>query len=236
MLETTVRDRLIVALDFPDRESAFAIVEKLGDRVSFYKVGWRLFLDGGLALVSELKNTGKRVFLDLKINDIEETVKDAVARISEVEPDFLTIQGAAATPKAAKEGRGSRSNPRLLFVPLLSSLDESDLREMFPAAGDVNDHIVNRARRALEMGSDGIIASGEAVGVLRKEFPNAIIVSPGIRLSGAGLDDHKRASTPAGAIKAGADHLVVGRSIRQAPDPVAAVEAILTEIRFASSP
>lgn len=236
MFTGNARQRLIVALDCESSALALDLVDRLGDRVSFYKVGWRLFVSGGMELVRELRIEEKEVFLDLKMDDIGETIQGAVRNIAEEDIRFLTIQGTAATARAAKAGRGDGAYPKLLSVTLLSSLDEQDLRDLFFATTGKSDmpllmnYVKHRARQALESGCDGLIASGETIGELRKEFPEALIVSPGIRPSGAAHDDHKRAMSPKDAILAGADYLVVGRPIRLHPHPVEATDSILSEM------
>lgn len=222
------RQRLIVALDAPSFEANRKLVAGLGDAVEFYKVGWRLFLQAGMPFVRELRDAGKEVFLDLKMDDIAETIETAVGTLGE-EARFLTIQGGPATAAAAVRGKAGRKRPDLLFVTFLSSLGREDLGDMTGIAEPptVEDYVRHRARRALEEGCDGLIASGETVGMLRREFPGAILVVPGIRPAGSPADDQKRVLTPAEAVAAGADHLVVGRPIRAAADPRAAAMAIL---------
>lgn len=233
------RDRLIVALDWEDPEPAFSLVERLGDSVVFYKVGWRLFLHGGMDLVRRLREWNKQVFLDLKMDDIEETIRYAVGSIAQSGAQFLTIQGSSATARAAAEGRGRESDLKLLYVTFLSSLDESDLREWLPpdtvTMGDalLDRYVMGRAEKALAGGCDGLIASGTSIRLLREKFPDALIVSPGIRLEDSAADDHKRTNTPSEAIRAGADYLVVGRPIRLASDPVSAAQAIIEQIENA---
>lgn len=228
------RSRLIVALDAPSFEANRAVVEALGDEAVFYKVGWRLFLQAGMDFVRELRAAGKEVFLDLKMDDIAETITTAVGTLGE-EARFLTLQGSPATAAAAVRGRGDRARPELLFVTFLSSLDAGDLADMTGFSGplSVEDYVRHRARRALEEGCEGLIASGETVAMLRQQFPKAVLVVPGIRPSGAPAGDQKRVLTPGAAIAAGADHLVVGRPIWGAEDPRAAAKAILAEVEAA---
>lgn len=240
MKSTTGREMLIVALDCATQAMALNLVDTLGDEVLFYKVGWRLFLQGGLGLVVEIRNLGKDVFLDLKMDDIQETIETAVRAIGD-EAMFLTVQGTPATVEAAVRGRQGRTHPKLLYVPLLSSLGEQDVRDMLPAdlaasAGPdlLERYILQRAERGLQAGCDGFIASGQAIKHIRERFgPGPVIVSPGIRSSGSSINDHKRSATPREAIASGADYLVVGRPIHAAADPLGAARAILDEMNDA---
>ena len=220
--------RLIVALDVDGRGPALRLVDRLGDAVSFYKVGWQLFIGAGFPLVRELKDRGKRIFLDLKMDDIEATVRAAVANMKE-DADFLTIHGTAATVRAARAGRAERTRPRFLMVTALSSIDSRDLRSSFAnPALDVDDYATARAADALDAGCDGLIASGTSIRRLRAAFPDRgfVVVAPGIRPDGEGADDHKRSLTPTEAVRDGADYLVVGRPVRNAPDPAASAARI----------
>ncbi len=235
MLEKrSARERLIVALDCPTIPTALNLVEQLGDDVTFYKVGWRLFLQGGMSFVEDLRGKFKDVFLDLKMNDIEETIETAVATIGE-EAMFITVMGTSATARAAARGRGDKKFPKILSVTFLSSLDEKDLEESVPGsrtltADDLNDYVLRRAEQALSAGADGLIASGDSVRMLRQRFPEALIVTPGVRFAEAAHDDHKRAVTPREAILSGSNFLVVGRPIHASPEPKAAVKRILDEM------
>lgn len=230
---TTANDKLIVALDMPTVAEARALIAGLGDSVSFYKVGLELMFAGGLQLAQELRHQGKRVFLDMKLLDIGTTVERAVANITELELDFLTIHGHdGKTLKAAVNGR-SKSKLKLLAVTVLTSLTADDLRQqgstMTPA-----DLVVHRARLAHDAGFDGVIASGqEAARIREATSPKFLIVTPGIRLTGSAMDDQERVMTPAHAITAGANHIVVGRPITQADDPRAAAETFQHHIREA---
>jgi len=236
--EIAARDRLIVALDVDTLPEALAIVTDLGEDVSFYKVGLQLFMGGGLSIVRRIVEQGKKVFLDLKIDDTPRTIQEAV-RVSAIDGvEFFTLQGNAQTVRAAKAGRASRSAPRFLQVTYLSSWDASDLAEQLhlDAGSDrlsIDDQVAARARRILDSGCDGVIASGSSVSRLRREFPQLLIVTPGIRPSGSATDDHKRSMTPFEAIRAGADHLVVGRPIRASGDPKATAHRIQQEIEQA---
>ncbi|MHB8635161.1 MAG: orotidine-5'-phosphate decarboxylase [Fimbriimonadaceae bacterium] len=229
-------DRLIVALDCPTVGQADELIARLGASISFYKIGWRLFLAGGMPFVDAVRSQHKRVFLDLKMDDIAETVETAVA-VLQNRADLLTLMGTPATIRAAVRGRGTADRPKLLSVTFLSSLDETDLREMLPPGVAPPEtqllpaHIDKRAKHALEAGADGVIASGESIQSLRATLgPQPLIVTPGIRLPGSPANDQKRTKTPAAAIVDGSDFLVVGRPIWAAVDPVAAAEAIIADI------
>lgn len=221
------RDALIVALDVAACEEARALVDELADVVSFYKIGLELAFAGGLDLASDLKNDGKRVFLDMKLLDIANTVERAAATASNLGVDFLTIHGHdRKTLQAAVKGRGN-SQLKLLAVTVLTSLDQNDLGEqgivMAPA-----DLVLHRARMAHEAGFDGVIASGqEAARVRAATAPEFLIVTPGIRLPGGDKGDQTRVTTPAEAIADGANHIVVGRPIIAAGSPRAAAETFL---------
>lgn len=225
-------DRLIVALDVPDALSGLDIVRRLGDRVSFYKIGLGMLTGGGLALASELREEhGKRIFLDMKLFDIGVTVEAAVRGLVRFDLDFLTVHGDPYVVRAAKEGAGG-CRTKILAVTILTSLDRSDLDAAMIRAGSVPDLVVERARRAFEAGADGVIASPQEARRIR-DLPEAagrLVVTPGVRPAGSALGDQKRVATPAEAIASGADHVVIGRPIWAAPDPVAAVEAILAEL------
>ena len=233
MPHSTARDRLIVALDTPSIEEAQRLVAGLDSSVSFYKVGLELVFSGGLDLARALKANGKRVFLDMKLLDIGNTVERAVANASELGLDFLTVHGHdLKTMRAAVAGRGN-SRLKLLAVTVLTNLTEDDLLQqgcqMNPA-----DLVLSRARMAQESGFDGVIASGQEAERIRGTVgPGFLIVTPGIRLPGSTTDDQERITTPESAIRGGADHLVVGRPITQADDPKAAAETFIHHIREA---
>lgn len=226
-------DRLIVALDVPNALAALELTEKLGDAVSFYKIGLGMLTGGGLALANELKQEhGKRIFLDMKFFDIGATVEKAVRGIAQFDLDFLTVHGDPYVVKAAKEGAGGK-DLKILAVTILTSLDREDLNGALIKEGDIADIVQERAGRAFAAGADGVIASPREAAMIRAlpESAGKLIVTPGVRPTGAALGDQKRVETPASALKAGADHLVVGRPIWQADDPRAAAQAILSEIR-----
>jgi orotidine-5'-phosphate decarboxylase len=224
-------DRLIVALDLPDALAAGALVETLGDAVSFYKIGLGMLTGGGLGLACELKDRGKRVFLDMKLYDIGATVRNAVTGLARFKLDFLTVHGDPQVVRAAVAGRGEAPT-RILAVTILTSLDRGDLDEMLLREGAVAELTRERARRALAAGADGVIASPQEAAAIRAlpEAAGRLIVTPGVRPAGAAPGDQKRVATPAQALRDGADHLVVGRPVWAAEDPRAAAEAIQAEI------
>ena len=228
--EPSAQERLIVALDVDTLADALRMVDRLGDDVSFYKVGLQLFMAGGLTIVKRIVEEGKKVFLDLKIDDTPRTVQEAVRNSAIDGVEFFTLQGNADTVRAARAGRGQRASPRFLQVTYLSSWDSSDL---LAGKGSIDDQVVQRARRIVDSGCDGVIASGTSVSRLRREFPGLLIVTPGIRPTGASSDDHKRSMTPIEAISSGADYLVVGRPIRSSEDPQATAHKIQQEIEQA---
>ena len=224
------RDRLIVALDVPDLASAEAMVSRLGDTVTFYKVGMELAYSGGLSFVRRLADAGKKVFLDLKLHDIPNTVEKATAQVADLGATFLTVHAFPQTMKAAVKGRGAGSL-KILAVTVMTSYDDADLVEAGYALG-VRDLVERRARQAHAIGVDGLILSPEEVSAMRALLgPDITLITPGIRPSGSAAGDQKRIMTPANAIKAGADYLVIGRPVTQADDPKASAEAIIAEIR-----
>jgi orotidine-5'-phosphate decarboxylase len=224
-------DRLIVALDVPNALDGLALAERLGDSVSFYKIGLGMLTGGGLALADELKQAGKRIFLDMKLFDIGATVENAVRGLAQYELDFLTVHGDPHVVRAAVEGRGQHQT-KIFAVTILTSLDRSDLDAALIKQGDMQDLVLERARNAFNAGADGIIASPLEAALIRA-LPDAdgkLIVTPGVRPSGADKGDQKRIATPASAIKNGADHIVVGRPIWQAADPRKAALEILEDL------
>ena len=225
-------DRLIVALDVPDALTGLKMAGDLGDAVNFYKIGLGMLTGGGLALANELKDEhGKRIFLDMKLFDIGATVEAAVRGLSRFDLDFLTVHGDPHVVRAAAEGKGDK-NLKILAVTILTSLDRADLDASLTVSGSVPDLVVDRAARALEAGADGVIASPQEAAAIRAlpEAVGKLIVTPGVRPAGADLGDQKRVMTPAEAIRAGADHVVVGRPIHAAPNPADAARAILAEM------
>jgi orotidine-5'-phosphate decarboxylase len=228
------RDRLIVALDVPTVAAADAIVTRLGDAVSFYKIGYQLAFAGGLALAERLAGAGKQIFLDLKLHDIGNTVARGVESVARLGAAFLTVHAYPQTMKAAVDARGTASL-RILAVTVLTSYDDSDLA----AAGydfTVAELAAERAAQARDIGVDGLVCSGEEAAALRKVVGHGmVLVTPGIRPAGADSGDQKRIMTPAAAIAAGADYLVVGRPVVAASDPRAAAAAIVAEITTAQA-
>lgn len=225
------RERLIVALDVPDIPAARALIHTLGDSAVFYKLGLELFMSAGFfELLDELRRAGKKVFVDLKFFDIPETVARAVKSLAERGADFCTIHGNQAIMEAAARAR-SGSPLRVLAVTALTSLDRGDLDDLGFQC-DVGALVLSRARRALAAGCDGVVSSGLEVARLKQEIGGKLIcVTPGIRpVDNQAESDQKRVMTPAAAIRAGADYIVVGRPIRDAADPRAAAEAIQLEI------
>lgn len=225
-------DRLIVALDVPNAVAGLDMAQKLGDSVSFYKIGLGMLTGGGLALANELKQEhGKRIFLDMKLFDIGATVEAAVRGLSQFDLDFLTVHGDPHVVRAAKEGAAG-SDMKILAVTILTSLDRADLDASLIQQGDIPDLVQTRAARAFEAGADGVIASPQEAAMIRAlpEANGRLIVTPGVRPAGADLGDQKRVATPANAIADGADHIVVGRPVWTAQDPRAAADAILSEM------
>jgi orotidine-5'-phosphate decarboxylase len=223
------KDRLIVALDLPSVAVAEAMIDKLGDSVNFYKIGYQLAYAGGLPLARALATAGKKVFVDLKLHDIGNTVARGVESIATLGATFLTVHAYPQTMKAAVEARAG-SNLRILAVTVLTSYDDNDLH----AAGyrfNVADLVEARAQQAQVLGVDGLVSSPEEAASLRKIVGHQMkLVTPGIRPAGSASGDQKRIMTPSRAIAAGADYLVVGRPILEGADPKAAAEAIQAEI------
>jgi orotidine-5'-phosphate decarboxylase len=230
----TPRDRLIVALDVPSVAAAEAMIGKLGDSVTFYKIGYQLAYAGGLPLVRQLSAAGKKVFIDLKLHDIGNTVARGVESIAQLGATFLTVHAYPQTMKAAVEAR-SGSGLKILAVTVLTSYDDNDLH----AAGyrlNVSDLVEARARQAQEIGVDGLVCSPEEAANIRRIVGGRMnLVTPGIRPAGSATGDQKRIMTPARAIAAGADYLVVGRPVMEASDPKAAADAIVAEIAQAKA-
>src|ERR1700712_4556717 len=227
------RDRLIVALDVPSVAVAEAVIAQLGDSVTFYKIGYQLAYAGGLPLVRQLTGAGKKVFVDLKLHDIGNTVARGVESLATLGATFLTVHAYPQTMKAAVEGRAG-SGLKILAVTVLTSYDDGDLHAAGYRLG-VSDLVEARAQQAQVLGVDGLVCSPEEVASLRKIGVHRMnLVTPGIRPAGAATGDQKRIMTPARAITAGADYLVVGRPILEAADPRGAAEAIVTEITQAA--
>jgi orotidine-5'-phosphate decarboxylase len=228
------RDRLIVALDVPSIPAASALIERLGDAVSFYKIGYQLAFAGGMALAETLVGTGKQVFLDLKLHDIGNTVEKGVESVARMGATFVTVHAYPQTMKAAVAARGG-AGLHILAVTVLTSYDDTDLEAAGYALG-VSSLAARRAAQARELGVDGLVCSAEEAGALRSLVGTSmVLVTPGIRPAGTAAGDQKRVMTPARAIAAGADYLVVGRPIVEAADPRGAAEAIVAEIAAAAA-
>lgn len=223
------REKLIVALDLSSVEAAEQMVARLGDAVSFYKIGYQLAFADGIPFAARLIDAGKRVFLDLKLHDIGNTVEKGVESVARMGATFLTVHAYPQTMKAAVNGKRG-SSLRILAVTVLTSYDDADL----VAAGygmDVAALASARARQARDIGVDGLVCSPEEASMLRAlAGPDMVLVTPGIRPAGSAAGDQKRIMTPARAIEAGADYLVVGRPIIEADDPKQAAERIVGEI------
>ena len=225
-------DRLIVALDVADALHGLSLADRLGESVSFYKIGLGMLTGGGLSLANELKaERGKRIFLDLKLFDIGATVETAVRGIARFDLDFLTVHGDPNVVRAAREGVAG-SDLKILAVTILTSLDRDDLDAALVRDGAVPDIVTERAARAFEAGAHGIICSPQEARAVRSlpEAKGRLIVTPGVRPAGSEIGDQKRVMTPAEAIAEGADHVVVGRPVHRASDPLEAVRSILTEM------
>ena len=229
------RAQLIVALDVPTVQDASVLFDRLGDSVTFYKVGLELVMDGGMTFVRTLKERGKRVFLDVKFLDIDTTVEKATANAARSGADFLTVHAVdAKTLNAAARGAAG-SQLRVLGVTVLTSLNGDDLAEQGISC-DPAELVVRRALLAKAAGCHGVIASGQEAALVRKAIPdrNFAIVTPGIRLPSDDVADQARVATPDSAIRNGATHIVVGRPITQAPDPQAAAELFAERIAAAA--
>ncbi len=228
--KTPIDDRpLIIALDVETPEQALSLVDRIGPAANFYKVGLELYAAAGPEIVRQLLGRGVRVFLDLKLYDIGETVKRATRQIAKLGVDFLTVHGSRSIMQAAVEGRGE-SQTQLLAVTVLTSLDRDDLADLGYTASPA-ELVALRVQKAVESGLDGIVCSPlEVAQVRRTGGPKLKLVIPGVRSPGAATGDQKRVAPPAEAMAAGADYLVIGRQVTRAPDPKAACEQILKEI------
>ena len=221
------KDRLIVALDLDDIDAARAMVKTIGDAAGFYKIGYRLAYSGGLGLAAELADAGHKVFLDLKLLDIDNTVSQATAAVSKLGATCLTVHAYPHAMRAALAGRDP--SLAILGVTVLTSLDANGLEEAgYRTSPEAL--VLRRAAQAAEIGIDGLVCSGQEANAVRTAAPGQAIVTPGIRPEGAARGDQARAVTPARAIAAGADYLVVGRPITGADDPRGAALAIADEI------
>ena len=227
--------RLICPLDLPDRASGEAMVERIGDAVSFYKIGLELLATDGMGLARDLKAKGRRVFLDWKLHDIGETVRRAAAAITATGVcDFLTVHAEPQVLAAAVKGRGGDTQVKIIGVTVMTSLNAQDLVEIGYGL-ELAALVERRIRQSLDAGADGVVVSPhEAVLAHRLAAmagrPDFLVVTPGIRPAGSARNDQARAATPAEALAAGATHLVVGRPITASPDPRAAANAIVAEM------
>jgi orotidine-5'-phosphate decarboxylase len=226
------RDRLILALDVPSIATAEALVARLGEAVTFYKIGYQLAFAGGLDFARVLSSAGKQVFVDLKLHDIGNTVARGVESVAKLGATFLTVHAYPQTMHAAVDARAG-SQLRILAVTVLTSYDDADLA----ASGydfTVPELVAERAAQARDVGVDGLVCSGAEASLLRPIVGRMTLVTPGIRPAGADAGDQKRVMTPGEAIAAGADYRVIGRPILAAPDPKAAADAIVAEIARAA--
>lgn len=223
--------RLIVALDLPGRAEAEAMVETLGDSVSFYKIGLQMLAVGGMDMARDLKRRGRQVFLDWKLHDIGATVEKATAAVVGTGAcDLLTVHAQPQVMKAAVKGRGGATGAKILGVTVLTSLSGQDLAEIGYGMG-VEQLVERRIRQAVDAGVDGVVASPHEAALARRiGGPDFLVVTPGVRPAWAGADDQARAATPADALRAGASHLVVGRPITAAGDPREAALTIAAEM------
>lgn len=226
------RERLIVALDLPSVADAEKFVARVGDAVVFYKVGYQLGYSGGLDFVRELIGAGKKVFIDFKLHDIGNTVGKGVESVVKTGATFLTVHAYPQTMKAALDAsRGS--SLKILAVTVLTSYNDADVTEA-GYYGTAVEQVKRKSLQAKELGIHGIVCSGEELGMLRPLIgPQTLLVTPGIRPAGAASGDQKRIMTPAAAIAAGSDYLVVGRPVTESPDPKAAADSIVSEIAAA---
>ena len=232
MRPLAARDRLIVALDTPDIGEARRLVEQIGEGGIFYKIGMELAYGGGLQFVPELAAAGKQVFLDLKLHDIPNTVGRATAQAAKLGARFLTVHAYPQTMRAAVAG-AKETGMQVLAVTVLTSYDDADLFDACYRFGVV-ETVRRRGEQALELGVDGLVASAAEAAMLRQTVGEGLlIVTPGVRPAGAAAGDQKRVAAPAEAIRNGADYLVVGRPVTQAPDPRAAADAVVAEMEAA---
>jgi orotidine-5'-phosphate decarboxylase len=230
------RERVIVALDFPNAEQALALGDRLKGLVQWFKVGLELYLSEGNRVIDQLRSRGHSVFLDLKLHDIPNTVAGAVRSASRAGAQMLTLHaggGPAMLAAAADAAAALPESPQLLAVTVLTSMDQSQLAAI-GIPGSPADQVLRLARLGWQSGIRGFVSSAEEVAAMRQTFPGATLVIPGIRPAGAAVGDQKRVATPAAAIADGASYLVIGRPITQALDPAAAAQAILSEIESGS--
>ena len=227
---------IIVALDVNSRQEAVEKVKAIGDSIGFYKIGLELFTAEGPDVVKAVKDLGKRIFLDLKFHDIPRTVERAVRSGAKLGVDLMTIHsvGGKAMIRAAADAAAEfgANGPKILAVTVLTSLDQTDLADVGIVGRTPAEQVLAMAKFATENGAHGLVCSPKEVGTLSKTLKaGTLFITPGVRPAGAAVGDQKRVATPAEAVRDGATHLVVGRPILAAPDPVAAAKAILAEIR-----
>lgn len=229
----TPEERLIIALDVANADKARNIVDTIGDTGAFYKIGYQLMPIGGLEIARDLSAQGKKIFLDFKFHDIGATVERGVESVCKLGGDILTVHAEPDVLAGAVQGRGDDPRLKIFAVTVLTSLDQASLKKM-GIATPIGDLVLKRAEFAAEAGADGVIASAQEAAAIRERFGDALsIVTPGIRPTGAAANDQKRVVTPAHAIKAGADRLVVGRPVVAAPNPAATADNIVAEITSA---
>ena len=222
-------DRMILALDEPDLDSARALVRRLGDSVSFYKIGLTLLAQGGLVLAEELKADGKKIFQDWKLHDIGAQVEGAAKAACSGACDILTVHAEPQVMRAAVRGR-TNDTTKIIGVTVMTSLSQYDLDEMGYGM-ELTDLVMRRVDQAVECGLDGIVSSPHEAAMIRARVPaDFLIVTPGVRPEGSALDDQQRVATPQEALLHGASHVVVGRPVSRAPDPVAAAQGILAAL------
>jgi orotidine-5'-phosphate decarboxylase len=226
------RERVIVALDVPDLETAGDFLDRLEGRPVFYKVGLELFVSEGVRAVEAVRSRGGKVFLDLKLHDIPETVGRAVSSAMALGVELLTLHTAGGLAMMKRAAQAAQGRARLLGVTVLTSLAEEDLHAD-GIAGSMREAVVRRAKQAAQAGIAGVVCSPHEVAEVRQACPSLLLVVPGVRPAGAEIGDQKRVATPASAIAAGADYLVVGRPIRDAASPAAAFAAVVAEVASA---
>ena len=219
-MQPETNNKLIVALDLPSTTKAEKLVEKLGDTVTFYKIGLSLMPVGGFSLAKKLKKLGKKVFLDLKLFDIGHTIENTIRNLNQLDIDFLTVHG---DPQVVRSASKAKKNPamKILAVTLLTSMDRDDLNDSLIKDGNITDLVAQRAKNALLSGADGVIASPNEAKKIRglTESSGKLIVTPGVRISQKKNNDQKRVADPETAFKNGSDYIVVGRPIFSSKNP-----------------
>jgi orotidine-5'-phosphate decarboxylase len=227
---TAPRERIIVGLDLPNVEEAERIVAALGEDGRFYKIGYQLIPIGGLDLAQRLSARGRKTFLDFKFHDIGATVERGTQSVAKLGADFLTVHAEAETLKGAIAGRGDDARLKILAVTVLTNQTQQSLAEA-GVAMKLEDLVLKRAALAAKAGADGVVASAAEAAAIRARFgKELLVVTPGVRPRGAAAHDQKRVATPAEAIRAGADYLVIGRPIAGASEPAKAFRVIADEI------